>query len=69
LLVEDDADDAILFEHVLGEAGHVRELVRLHDGAEAIEYLQATQAGSKAKPRIVFLDLKLPKVDGFQVLG
>jgi two-component system response regulator len=46
------------------------ELRVVHDGAEALDYLLGTEAGTPASPRpaLVLLDLKLPKVDGLEVL-
>ena len=42
----------------------------MHDGAEALDYLLGAEAGTPARPRpaLVLLDLKLPKVDGLEVL-
>jgi two-component system response regulator len=69
LLVEDDADDAFMFRRVLGKAGHGENLVHLRDGEEAIHYFKETEDGSKIRPTVVFLDLKMPKMDGFEVLS
>lgn len=65
LLVEDDPDHELLTIRALKKA-NVRNDVRVaRDGAEAIEML----LGDKAiKPQVVLLDLKLPKVEGLEVL-
>jgi two-component system, response regulator len=71
LLVEDDPNDVELTLRALRQrnlANHVRVL---QDGAEAIEYLFGDgpeTAGVTGEPRLILLDLKLPKVDGHEVL-
>ena len=72
LLVEDSADDTELALRALRKRG-VGDLVHVaRDGAEALEYLFGNgtgNAGSEAQtPHVVFLDLKLPKVSGLEVL-
>src|SRR5215213_9543144 len=73
LLVEDDADDALLTRRTLKKNNIRNEVVVARDGAEALEYLFATgeHAGRdpRAMPQVVLLDLGLPKVDGLEVLG
>lgn len=64
LLVEDNPNDAELTQRALRKTELGARLMIVHDGAEALEYL----LGNKPKPRVVFLDLKLPKVDGIEVL-
>jgi len=69
LLVEDNPDDEELAVMALQSAGLRLPIVVARDGAEAIEQLIGTGgAGKPARPLIVLLDLKLPKVDGFGVL-
>ena len=70
LLVEDNDDDVVQLRDILDGSGHVRECVHLADGELAIAYLRR-EAGfeSVERPDLVMLDLGLPKVDGFQVLG
>jgi two-component system response regulator len=72
LLVEDNPSDMELTLHVLTRnklANHI-EIVR--DGAEALEFIFCTgkYAGRKVEsgPKVILLDLKLPKVDGLEVL-
>jgi CheY-like chemotaxis protein len=69
LLVEDNADDAELTLRAL-RRGRAATRVRVaRDGAEALAYLFGDGAvASGALPRVVLLDLKLPKVDGVEVL-
>ena len=63
LLVEDDADTESLVIRALRKIGvHLVSVAR--DGQEAIEMI----AGLSKSPHLILLDLKLPKVDGFEVL-
>src|SRR4051812_8517813 len=72
LLVEDDPNDAFTFTRAFAKSGHREALVHLQDGEAAIEYLRTTGAEEvkphHSKPLLVFLDLKMPKIDGFEVL-
>jgi len=72
LLIEDNADDAELTRLALDRHLLSRRVVHVTDGAQAIEYLFGS-AGAATAPDVrdlafVILDLKLPKVDGLQVL-
>ncbi len=72
LLVEDNPNDAELTQRALKKARVANDVHVVRDGAEALEFLfgegaYAGRAGS-ALPRVVLLDLKLPKVDGLEVL-
>ncbi len=72
LLVEDNADDEALTTRALQKGRIKNELVVVRDGAEALDYLFCTGAYSnrnmKDLPQVILLDLKLPKVDGHEVL-
>ncbi|HEX7614964.1 MAG TPA: response regulator [Thermoanaerobaculia bacterium] len=72
LIVEDNPSDAELTLRALKKAHVANDVHVVRDGAEALEFLfargaYAGRAGS-ALPRVVLLDLKLPKVDGLEVL-
>ncbi|MDO8473807.1 MAG: response regulator [Dehalococcoidia bacterium] len=72
LLVEDNANDAELTLRALKKHNLANSLVWVKDGAEALEFLFGKGAYSNrevgAGPKVVLLDLKLPKVDGLEVL-
>ena len=72
LLVEDDPDDEALTIRELNKQNIVNKIDVVRDGKEALEYLFATGAYEGRDPSdiptLMILDLKLPKVDGFEVL-
>jgi CheY-like chemotaxis protein len=72
LLVEDNSDDEALAIRALKRHHIGNEIVVARDGVEALDYLFGTgmYAGRdiSLKPSVVLLDLKLPRVDGFEVL-
>jgi two-component system, response regulator len=72
LLVEDNPDDEALTLRALKKNNIKNEVVVAHDGAEALDYLFGTgkYAGRNTDvlPQVVLLDLKLPKVEGLEVL-
>ncbi|MBI2917869.1 MAG: response regulator [Chloroflexi bacterium] len=72
LLVEDNPDDEALTLRALKRNKILNEIVVARDGAEALDYLFGTSviSGQDAplNPEIVLLDLKLPKLDGHEVL-
>ena len=72
LLVEDNDDDVELALRAFEKSRLANEIVVAHDGEEALDYLFATGAhagrDTTVMPEVVLLDLKLPKVDGLEVL-
>jgi len=71
LLVEDNPNDLELTLIALEKSHLANEVVVVRDGAEALEYLECRGAfiGRNAgNPAVILLDLKLPKVDGLEVL-
>ena len=72
LLVEDNEYDAELTIHALRRGNLVNNIVHLKDGAEALDFLfcegQYSNKIPGKNPRVVLLDLKMPKIDGIDVL-
>ncbi len=69
LLVEDDDDHAHLVSRNLRKSRVVNQIVRVADGADALAFLRREgEYADAARPDVVLLDLKLPKVDGHEVL-
>lgn len=72
LLVEDSPDDAELIIRSLKKNNIANSLVHLEDGAQALDFVFArgefSHRNMEDAPRVILLDLKMPKVDGLQVL-
>jgi len=67
LLVEDSEDDAFFFDLALQKSGWLCARDHVIDGGQAVDYLEASYKSATA-PDLVFLDLKLPVLTGFEVL-
>jgi len=72
MLIEDNPDDELLTRRALKKNNICNEVVVARDGVEALDYLFGTGAHEGRDlgemPQVVLLDLKLPKVDGLEVL-
>jgi two-component system response regulator len=72
LLVEDNKSDAMLTIRTLKKHNLAGNLVHLIDGAEALDFIfgkgEYTGRNIENKPKVIFLDLKMPKVSGLEVL-
>lgn len=72
LLIEDNYDDAELVIRTLKKNNVGNNLVHLTDGTEALDFLFARNRFSERKiedkPKVILLDLKMPRLDGLQVL-
>ena len=72
LLVEDSPDDVAFFVHTFDKARLAARLHVISDGAEALEFVFCTgryaSRNPANRPKVIILDLKLPKVSGLEVL-
>lgn len=72
VLIEDNPHDAELVLRALKKHGLANKLQLLQDGAEALDFIFATGAYAEReinhRPKLILLDLKLPKVDGLEIL-
>lgn len=72
LVAEDDTNDALLLERALRRAGSPFRMIRVSDGEGVIDYVQGNGAyGNRVlhpAPKVILLDLKMPRTDGFAVL-
>ena len=69
LLVEDDPDHAELVRRGLEEYGSRLEVTHVEDGEAALTYLRERESrGAPGRPHLILLDLRLPRMDGLEVL-
>ena len=68
LLVEDNPDDEALTLRALKKNNIFNEVTVARDGQEALDYFFGEGASANPMPTVVLLDLKLPKIDGLEVL-
>ena len=72
LLVEDSLDDAEMTIRALKKVNLANKLVHVEDGQEALDYLfgkgKFTGRELSKKPKVILLDIKMPKIDGIEVL-
>jgi two-component system response regulator len=68
ILIEDNADDEALTLRALKKAKVVNEVIVARDGAEALEVIFRQCSPDMKFPALILLDLKLPKIDGLEVL-
>lgn len=72
MMVDDNTDDAVLFARRLKEAGVQNPLIHFRTGGEAFMFLNELCAGRKTsagRPCLVFLDVNMPNLSGFDVLA
>jgi len=72
LLIEDNPSDAEMTLRALKKNNIVNKIIHLKDGEEALDFIFCTGAYAERniieKPKVILLDLKMPKVDGIEVL-
>lgn len=72
LLAEDNPQDTELILEALGEAHVANRVISVRDGIEALEYLRCQGAyanGTPGNPAVLILDIKMPRMDGIEVLA
>ena len=73
LLAEDDLNDLLLMQRALDRAGFLNPVLPVRDGREIVEYLEGrgefSQRDKHPLPGLVLLDLKMPVMDGLDVLA
>jgi CheY-like chemotaxis protein len=68
LLVDDDKDCNFFHQRLINKLNCVDHLNTVNDGQEAIEFLNSTQNGKHPRPDIIFLDLNMPRMTGWEFL-
>lgn len=72
LIVDDNVEDAELAIRALRKQNIANKLIHLMDGVETLDFLQGTgrfkDRNTEIKPKVIFLDLKMPRLSGLQVL-
>lgn len=68
MVVDDDDDYCFLTKKILQRAGAGKEIVTASNGLEALKKLQEISASGEKMPAFIFLDLKMPIMDGFEFL-
>ena len=71
LITDDESEDRFFLQKALRKAGATNPILEFRDGADLLDYLDREAAGSKPAPEIaslLFLDIKMPLVDGFDTM-
>ena len=69
LFIEDDVDDILATVTHFRRLAFTPEMVVVHDGLEAWEYLQESPALPRPLPALIMTDIKMPRLDGLELLG
>lgn len=67
-LIDDDLSFQFVSKKLLKASGHAHRLLQFHDGLEAINYFEAHHNAPEELPDLIFLDINMPYLDGWQFL-
>jgi CheY-like chemotaxis protein len=68
VIADDDADDLFFARRCLQKVGVSGDILMCADGTEVVTFLERIGAGKHALPRVIFLDVKMPQLNGFETL-
>src|SRR5258706_12697107 len=68
LVIDDDDPSNFFTQMVLEESGYTRDIKIVHSGKEALEYLRATKDHSFVHPDLIFLDINMPGMNGWEFI-
>ncbi|MFT5338049.1 MAG: CheY-like chemotaxis protein [Luteibaculaceae bacterium] len=68
LLIDDDEPTNFYNEHIINQSGLVNEVMALQSGGSALEYLTTEVDGEYPKPDLIFVDINMPAMNGWEFL-
>lgn len=69
LIIDDEADDVFLLQHRLRRAGVSNPILVFRDGEDLLNFFAQVEVQGDRRPLLLLLDLKMPMLDGFDVLA